>query len=357
MLMNRSPLDLERQCLGLLCLGLLHLVGVAKSVAAQETPQSLRTRASAARGLLILQRAARAYPEHESCFSCHHQALPLLAMTTARSAGLAADNATQNEIVDFTRRSFEERRERLAKGQSIGGRSATVGYGLWTFALQNEPASPITSAMTEFLLAQQTAEGAWSPPSHRPPLESSKVSCTVLARHVLRRYAESDARDRVAAAWSRSTEWLKTAPLTEQEDLNFALWDAARGCEEGRDESPAVDRLRTRILTARHADGGWSQVADRTSDAYATGQTLYILLDSTQIPRDDAVVREAVAYLLETQHPDGSWHVRTRSRPIQPWFDNGDPHGADQFISIAATSWATAALAKTLIAPPPAREQ
>ena len=41
-----------------------------------------------------------------------------------------------------------------------------------------------------------------------------------------------------------------------------------------------------------------------------------------------------------------SWLVKTRSKPIQKFFDNGDPHGKNQFISISATSWATAALAK-----------
>ena len=38
-----------------------------------------------------------------------------------------------------------------------------------------------------------------------------------------------------------------------------------------------------------------------------------------------------------------------RSRPIQPYydFDDEDPLGKDQFISVAATSWAVAALAIT----------
>ena len=48
----------------------------------------------------------------------------------------------------------------------------------------------------------------------------------------------------------------------------------------------------------------------------------------------------------KNQKDDGSWLVKTRSKPIQKFFDNGDPHGKNQFISISATSWATAALAK-----------
>ncbi len=48
---------------------------------------------------------------------------------------------------------------------------------------------------------------------------------------------------------------------------------------------------------------------------------------------------------VDSQEPDGSWHVVTRSKPVQIFFDNGDPHGKDQFISVLATNWAVAALA------------
>jgi hypothetical protein len=51
-----------------------------------------------------------------------------------------------------------------------------------------------------------------------------------------------------------------------------------------------------------------------------------------------------VAFLLRTQLEDGSWFVRSRAIPVQPYFDSGFPHGRDQFISAAATNWATMAL-------------
>jgi len=52
-----------------------------------------------------------------------------------------------------------------------------------------------------------------------------------------------------------------------------------------------------------------------------------------------------VRFLLDTQLDDGSWYVRTRAIPVQPYFDSEFPHGPDQFISAAATNWATIALA------------
>jgi hypothetical protein len=59
---------------------------------------------------------------------------------------------------------------------------------------------------------------------------------------------------------------------------------------------------------------------------------------------DDAAYRRGVAYLVRTQRSDGAWIVETRSRPVQKFFDNGDPGGKSQFISFAATGWATLAL-------------
>ena len=49
-------------------------------------------------------------------------------------------------------------------------------------------------------------------------------------------------------------------------------------------------------------------------------------------------------FLLASQRADGSWHVRSRSRPFQIYFESGFPHGKDQFISVAASGWAAAAL-------------
>ena len=59
---------------------------------------------------------------------------------------------------------------------------------------------------------------------------------------------------------------------------------------------------------------------------------------------EDAAYRKGVSYLLKTQRDDGAWIVETRSKPIQIFFDNGDPGGKSQFISFAATGWAVLAL-------------
>jgi squalene cyclase len=56
------------------------------------------------------------------------------------------------------------------------------------------------------------------------------------------------------------------------------------------------------------------------------------------------IYKRGVDFLLKTQYADGSWFVRSRAVPLQPHFESGFPHRRDQFISAAATNWATQAL-------------
>jgi hypothetical protein len=98
-----------------------------------------------------------------------------------------------------------------------------------------------------------------------------------------------------------------------------------------------------KLLALQHPDGGWAQTPELAGDAYATGQVLYTLHE-LGIPASDAAYRSGVAYLLGTQREDGSWYVRSRAPKIQPYFQSGFHYDHDQWISTAATAWATMGL-------------
>jgi squalene cyclase len=80
------------------------------------------------------------------------------------------------------------------------------------------------------------------------------------------------------------------------------------------------------------------------SDAYATGQALVALKEAGALMPSEAPYKRGAQFLMNTQMEDGSWYVRSRTIPFQPYFDGGFPYGPDQFISAAATNWATMAL-------------
>lgn len=295
------------------------------------------------KGLDVVTKAAERYPDHQSCFSCHHQTLPMLAAVMARGRGIEIHETWLKGQKDFTHTSFADDLDALRAGRGIGGRSMTVGYGLWALRLADSPADETTEAMVTFLLKTQHDDGHWSRQTSRPPLEDSNIMCTALAIYGLQKYPADSQRADIEAAVARAAQWLSDAKLESQEDRCARLWSLSL-LKASIEESGTV---RSAIIAAQRDDGGWAQLDSMTSDAYATGQTLW-LLQATGFDTTEPAYQRGVDYLLRSQCDDGSWFVSTRSKPVQPYFDNGDPHGKDQFISTPATCWAVAALAAAI---------
>ena len=65
-------------------------------------------------------------------------------------------------------------------------------------------------------------------------------------------------------------------------------------------------------------DGGWNQLPEMRSDAYATGQALYALNVAGKMAVMNSAFQKGVDYLLRTQAADGTWHVQTRAIWLQP---------------------------------------
>jgi len=311
----------------------------SRTVTADEDPEALR---GVERGLRVLTRGAREYPEHRQCFACHHQTLPLLALTAAHRLDLPRQTALEQELVAFVRQSFENRVDELTAGEGIGGKALTVGYALWTLRLAGAPADDLTSAMVAYLLKTQSVEGAWELHAIRPPAEESVVLESVLAAAGIRHFGGNSQRAEGEAAVQRTRDWLARQTTVLHEDRVARAWSVALLGTTGEDAPSA----RLPLLQTQHPDGSWAQTAGAAGDAYATATALYALLESGLTPGEEPI-RRGVAFLRQSQAEDGSWHVATRATPVQVFFDNGDPGGRDQFISMLATGWATAVLART----------
>jgi N-acyl-D-amino-acid deacylase len=217
----------------------------------------------------------------------------------------------------------------------------TVSYGLWTYDIAGDGPSEVTDAMVANLIKLQEVEGHWRTSSSRPPMAETPVSITALAAYEIDRYARGELIKPAAESIAKAKKWLDAAELKTTEDFVFRLW-GLHWLDGSREQ---IDRARQALLSQQRPDGGWGQLPAMDSDAYATGEALFVL-NETGLPNESRTWQRGVRFLLDTQKPDGSWHVVTRAKPVQVYFDNGDPYGKDQFISIPATSWATAALAR-----------
>ncbi|HZJ13682.1 MAG TPA: ankyrin repeat domain-containing protein [Chthoniobacteraceae bacterium] len=298
-------------------------------------------RVAVERSLPLLQHADVVFLKKGGCVSCHNNSLFLMTVNTARKQGFRVDEPSVQAQLKDTAVYLESWRERYLQDIPIPGGVDTTSYILTGLAAVNYPPDPATDAMARFVMRRQAADGGWRIATQRPPIESSDIEATALALRSLQVYAPKPQKAEYTKAIQRGVNWLTKAESKTTEDHVFQLL----GLTWASPNKNLIRETARELLALQKPDGGWSQVPTLASDAYATGQALTALAESGILAVSEPPYQRGVQFLLNTQLEDGSWYVRTRANPVQPPFDSEFPHGADQFISAAATNWATIALA------------
>jgi hypothetical protein len=293
---------------------------------------------------LLVKGAKGSLEQRKQCFNCHNQGLPVMALVTARSRGFPVDYEHLQQQLQFTAEFLARNKHRYREGEGQNGQVDTAGYALWTLDKGGWNPDDTTAAVAEYLLQRQNDQEFWQPDARRPPAEQSLFTSTYVALRGLKVFGAPDQIERIDARIERARQWLlKTAPQ-ETEDSVFRL----RGLQLINASDEVVRQAASDLELQQREDGGWAQKVDMLSDAYATGTALVALHEAGDLATDDPVYRKGMAYLISTQLEDGSWHVVSRAKPFQTYFESGYPHGKDQFISIAAASWSTTALLMSL---------
>jgi hypothetical protein len=292
----------------------------------------------------LLQQGMKGSADERKCFTCHNQAVPVFALAEARRRGFAIDEELFTRQLDHTAAHLRRGRKEYLNGKGQGGRVLTAGYALWTLEAGGRPPDENTSAVTQFLLDYQSDTDHWRHPGNRPPSSGSNFTATYLALSGLIDFGTEEQQSGISSRIDEVASWILSEQPRDTEDRVFQLLSLPYIDVD----ADAIEDATEKLIDTQRDDGSWAQLADMPSDAYATGTALVALLDAGNLASDHDSVRRGVEYLLSTQLDDGSWHVGTRAKPIQKYFESGFPHGKDQFISMAASSWATLALLLTL---------
>jgi N-acyl-D-amino-acid deacylase len=327
--------------LGLQLAVLCPLAAVAAGAVPVEAPRPAlaeRARVAVERSIALLQTTAAEYRRRRECFSCHHQALPVLAFVEARKHGFAIDADDLRGQLEHTAAHLLRGRDGYREGRGQGGQADTAGWALWTLEAGGRAADETTTATVNYLISYQDDLGHWRSPGKRPPTQGSEFTTTYVALRGLEAFGTPEQRERIAGRRERAVEWLRETPAGDTEDRVYRLRSLAYIGDEG------ADAAARELIAAQRPDGGWAQREEMESDAYATGSALAAFAEYGYLPPSDPAYRRGVEFLLRTQQADGSWHVATRSKPIQVYFESGFPHGKDQFVSTAATCWGVMAL-------------
>jgi len=295
-----------------------------------------RVRPAVERALALLQKSGPEFTRTSGCVSCHNQSLPQMAISAARKSGFAVDAQTSAEQVQAVLNLYGPAREiMLTQPDRIPDPTVSVSYALLGLAAEGYTPDSTTDAMVKLISMHQAPDGHFRAFTVRPPIESSDFTGTALTIRALQLYGK-DTEKTISSA----REWLQSAKPRTHEDAVMRLL----GLSWSKADQIYLQETARAIIAEQRPDGGWAQLPGLETDAYATGQALVALRTSGQIQTTDPRYRRGMDYLLRTQLKDGSWLVRSRAFPFQQYRDAGFPHGKDQFISAAGTSWAIMAL-------------
>src|SRR4029079_19149919 len=225
------------------------------------------------------------------------------------------------------------------------GRGLNMGLPFLAVAAQSFPSLTEGQKLSLKLIAEeiikkQQPDGSWEffATLRRPPINEGQTTDAAWIVMALDGETGPDAPESQRAALSKAIAWLDGAkPSGIHQDKILKVLMGSRSAKPREKMQTTIDEL----LALQRADGGWSQtVPDLRSDAFATGQTLYVL-SLAGYTSERPEIKRGIDFLVAPRAPDGSWPMISRSTP------DGSPGGAKLLtpITCAASSWATLALA------------
>lgn len=312
------------------------------------TPPQLKQ--TVARAIAYLQTESAAWLRTRKCAACHHVPLPLWALSEAQRQGYTIDK----RFIADTFESLLGSREKLLTSRIFPnpadppdprpqGRGLNMGLPFLAVAARSLPAlekgqKQSLNLIMEEIVKKQHADGSWEffATLRRPPINESQT--TDAAWIVMALDGDTDAPAAQRVALKKACAWLAQAKRSgdlQEEALRLLL--ALRAGKARGEMQTAIDAL----LARQRSDGGWSQIGTMASDAFATGQVLYVL-SVAGVPADRADIKRAIGFLVATQKPDGSWPMTSRATP------DGTPGSAKDLgpITCAGSAWATLGLAR-----------
>src|SRR5438477_8624488 len=241
------------------------------------------------RAVQYLQTESAAWLNTRKCAACHHAPLPLWALGEAERQGYAIDK----KFLADTTESLLGSRDRLLASKIFPnpadppdprpqGRGLNMGLPFLAIAARSLPKLEGGQEQSLELIAEeisnkQRPDGSWEffATLRRPPINESQATDAAWIIMALQGETGPDAPESRRAALARAIAWLDAAkPSGVHQEKVLRLLLAIRSGKPRDRMQTAVDEL----LAQQRADGGWSQtVPELKSDAFATGQTLYVL--------------------------------------------------------------------------------
>ena len=320
----------------------LILTGFTKKPSETEATAALT--ASVTKGFDVLQTSGVQFIMNAKCGSCHHSTLTSMIAEKLKAKGLSDRDTTAAMRTGAMNATLFFVGNPNLINQFVPAKFLPA-YMLMGLKAEKFPANYNTDLAVDYLISQALPDGHFKAEYARVPFEMGDVHLTATAIYAIQLYASQAKGKQVKILVAKTKAWLEKQQPTNQQELAFQLL-GMKWC--GSSET-AKNTVAKKLMALQNNDGGWSQLPTMQSDAYATGEALYALSESGMMNIAGDVYTNGTNYLLQTQDATGAWLVNTRSNPIQPFVNSGfPPLDENQYISAAATNWATLALVNAL---------
>src|SRR4051812_25128159 len=333
-----------------LCLPHLVLAVEPAAIPAATTHQIHQT---VERAIGYLEIESAAWLKTRKCAACHHVPMPLWALGEAERHGYAIDQ----KFVAETTESLLGSGDKLLASKIFPnptdppdprpqGRGLNMGLPFLAVAVQSFPSltagqKQSLKLITEEIIKKQQADGSWEffATLRRPPINESQTTDAAWIIMALEGETGPAAPESQRRALAKAIAWLDATKRSDlHQDKVMKVLLGVRSARPRNTMQSTIDEL----LALQRADGGWSQTVPKLkSDAFATGQTLYVL-SLAGFTSNRPEIKRGMDFLVATQKPDGSWPMISRSTP------NGETGSSKLLtpITCAAGSWATLGLAR-----------
>jgi hypothetical protein len=338
-------------------LGLLAVLAVGVRQARPDEPKekaspqaavsSKEVRKTVERGLDFLEKDAAKWRKERECSTCHHGVMTVWAFTEAKSRGYGVTAESLADVVKWTKerlKGIDKPRDPRPGWKMVNTPAIYLALMAQAVAKQEAVSAEELKQIAGHLVRHQEADGSWAwssaPAANRPPpfFESDEVA-TLLAYLALgsQEPADAKAKSEVRDARKKAAAWLaKTKPTGTTQAAALRLLVRVRAAEPAKTVQAEIDQF----LKRQNKDGGWGQVTDAASDAYATGQALFVL-SLAGVKSDRKEVQRGVAFLMNSQKKDGSWPMARRSHEGVKPSNNVVP------ITYFGSAWATLGLMRS----------
>jgi hypothetical protein len=300
-----------------------------------------------------LQAESAAWLNKRQCAACHHLPMPIWALGEAERQGYAIDKKYLADTIESLLGSKEKFLSSRIFPNSADpadprpqGRGLNMGLPFLAVAAQSLPSlndgqKQSLKLIAEEIVKKQQPDGSWEffATLRRPPINECQTTDAAWIIMALEGTTGADAPKTQRAALSKAIAWLDAAkPSGLHQDKIMKVLMGVRSAKPRNTIQSTINEL----LALQRPDGGWSQtVPELKSDAFATGQTLYVL-SLAGFTAERPEIKRGMDFLVATQKPDGSWPMISRSTP------DGSPGSSKLLtpITCAASSWATLGLTR-----------